>query len=143
MRLIDIQFPHGLFIADELPLADEYVRHIGNEVAAVAAIDEDTAEEALDLIKVEYEELSPVLDPEKAMEPGAPAIHPEIEGIKQKNESEQRDQNPHLRDGKNPAKDIGDDRCHLSCWLIQSSFHCYEPLMWLRIKSEDVPSHLF
>jgi CO/xanthine dehydrogenase Mo-binding subunit len=34
------------------------------------------------LIRVEYEELTPVLDPEKAMEPGAPAIHPEIEGIK-------------------------------------------------------------
>ena len=40
------QFPCGPMIADELPLADSYVRYIGDEVAAVAAIDADIAEEA-------------------------------------------------------------------------------------------------
>src|SRR3990172_6168602 len=45
------------FHADEYLLAKDRVRHVGEAVAAVAAIDEDTAEEALDLIKVEYEEL--------------------------------------------------------------------------------------
>jgi len=78
-----VQFPYGLFVDDELPLADKYARYIGDEVAAVAAIDADTAEEALDLITVEYEELTPVLDPEKAMEPGAPTVHPERESIEQ------------------------------------------------------------
>jgi 4-hydroxybenzoyl-CoA reductase alpha subunit len=53
------------------------VRSVRDEVAAVAAIDEDTAQEALELIKVEYEELPGVFDPEEAMKPGAPVIHQE------------------------------------------------------------------
>ncbi|MBI4522369.1 MAG: molybdopterin-dependent oxidoreductase [Deltaproteobacteria bacterium] len=60
---------------DYLPLAIDKVRYAGEEVAAVAAIDEDTAEEALDLIRVEYELLPAVFDPEGAMEPGAPQLH--------------------------------------------------------------------
>lgn len=48
-----------------------------DEVAAVAAVDEDTAREALELIKVEYEELPGVFDPEEAMKPGAPLLHAE------------------------------------------------------------------
>ena len=51
-----IQFPYGPVIADELPLADKYVRYVGDEVAAVAATDDEIAEEALELIEVEYEE---------------------------------------------------------------------------------------
>jgi 4-hydroxybenzoyl-CoA reductase subunit alpha len=51
------------------------VRYIGEEVAAVAAVDEDTAEEALDLIEVEYEALPAVFDPDEAMAPGAPLLH--------------------------------------------------------------------
>ena len=62
-------------IWDELPLCMDKVRYIGDEVAAVAAVDEDTALEALDLIDVEYEELPAVFDPLEAMKPGAPVIH--------------------------------------------------------------------
>ena len=62
--------PHDKFILDE------YVRYVGDEVAMVAAIDEDTANEALKLIKVEYEVLEPVLDFEKAYE-NKSVIHPE------------------------------------------------------------------
>jgi 4-hydroxybenzoyl-CoA reductase subunit alpha len=51
------------------------VRHVGDEVAAVAAIDEKTAERALDLIEVEYEELPAVFDPQSAMAEGAPQLH--------------------------------------------------------------------
>ncbi len=51
------------------------VRSVRDEIAAVAAVDEDTASEALELIKVEYEELPGVFDPEEAMKPGAPVIH--------------------------------------------------------------------
>lgn len=54
----------------------ETVRHVGDRVAAVAAIDEQTAEAAIKLIKVEYEELPAVFDAEKALEEGAPVIHP-------------------------------------------------------------------
>lgn len=46
-----------------------------DEIAAVAAIDEDIAQEALELIEVEYEELPGVFDPEEAIKPGAPIIH--------------------------------------------------------------------
>ncbi len=53
------------------------VRSVRDEIAAVAAIDEETAREALELIKVEYEELPGVFDPEEAMEPGAPVLHAE------------------------------------------------------------------
>ena len=62
-------------LLDEYPMAMDRVRFIGDEVAAVAAIDEDTAQEALELIRVEYEELPAVFDPLKAMEDGAPQIH--------------------------------------------------------------------
>ena len=74
-------FPWGLkygfsaLYRDQTPLAQDKVRYIGDEVAAVAAIDEDTAEEALDLIKVEYEILPAVLDPFEAMKDGAPLVH--------------------------------------------------------------------
>lgn len=59
-------------------LADGVVRFIGEKVAAVAAESELIAEQALELIEVEYEELEPVLDPVKAMEPSAPIIHPDV-----------------------------------------------------------------
>ncbi|MBA7653403.1 4-hydroxybenzoyl-CoA reductase subunit alpha [subsurface metagenome] len=73
----------GEYLFDQLPLCDQYSYYIGDEVAAVAAIDEETAQEAIDLIKVNYEVLTPVLDLEKATELGAPAVHPELESIKQ------------------------------------------------------------
>ena len=60
---------------DEPPLAMDKVRYYMEGVAGVAAIDEDIAEEACDLIDVEYEELPGVFDPEEAMQEGAPVIH--------------------------------------------------------------------
>ena len=62
---------------DEHVLAKERVRYVGDEVAAVVAVDEETAERALRLIEVEYEALPAVFDPEEAMRPGAPVVHPE------------------------------------------------------------------
>ena len=60
---------------DEYPMATDKVRYVGDVVAAVAAIDEDTAEQALELIEVKYEELPAVFNQEEAMKPGAPRIH--------------------------------------------------------------------
>ncbi len=68
----------GRFIQDKTPLALDKVRHVGEPVAAVAAIDRLTAEKALDLIKVTYEELPAVFDPFEALVPGAPLIHEEL-----------------------------------------------------------------
>jgi 4-hydroxybenzoyl-CoA reductase alpha subunit len=62
-----------LFAADK-------ARFCGDEIAAVAAVDEDTAEEALDLIDVAYEELPFVADPLQAMQAGAPLIHDDKPG---------------------------------------------------------------
>ena len=59
----------------EPPIAKEKVRYIGEAVAGVAAIDEYVAGQALDLIKVDYEELPAVFDIEDAMQLGAPKIH--------------------------------------------------------------------
>jgi len=60
---------------DEYPLAVDKVRFIGDEVAAVAATDPDTALEALELIEVEYEELPAMFSPEEAQKPDVPRIH--------------------------------------------------------------------
>ena len=56
---------------------DNLVRFVGQPVAAVAAVNRYVAEEALELIEVDYEELPFVIDPEEALEPGAPLIWPE------------------------------------------------------------------
>lgn len=52
--------------------------YIGDEVAAVAAVSEKIAEQAVKLIKVEYEELPAVLDPLEAAKENAPLVHPEL-----------------------------------------------------------------
>ena len=57
---------------DQTIVAVEKVRHVGDPVAAVAALDPDAAEEALRLIEVEYEELPAVLDVHQALKPGGP-----------------------------------------------------------------------
>ncbi|MBI2754957.1 MAG: aldehyde oxidase, partial [Betaproteobacteria bacterium] len=58
--------------ADEPPFALDRVRYIGDEVAAVAAVDDATAAEALSLIRVEYEKLPAVFSAADALKPGAP-----------------------------------------------------------------------
>ncbi len=60
--------------------ADDKTRFHGDEVAAVAAVDLDTAEQALDLIKVEYEPLDYVINPLDAMADGAPLVHEDTPG---------------------------------------------------------------
>ncbi len=60
-----------------MPVLASTARYVGDEILAVAALDEETAEEALDLIKVEYEVLPFLLDTEEAMKPGAVKIYPE------------------------------------------------------------------
>jgi 4-hydroxybenzoyl-CoA reductase subunit alpha len=73
---------------DETALAVDKVRFIGDEVAAVAAVDEDTAQAALALIDVDYEVLHTYLDPHEALEKHDPAIH---EGAKHGNVSKHVD----------------------------------------------------
>ncbi len=60
---------------DENALAVDKVRFIGDEVAAVAAVDEDTANAAIRLIEVDYEPLQALLDPNEALVTPEPQIH--------------------------------------------------------------------
>src|SRR5690242_7903462 len=68
----------GRKIYDMPLLADGVVRFIGEKVAAVAAETEDIAEEAVESIAVEYEELEPLLDPLEALESQC-LLHPEVQ----------------------------------------------------------------
>ncbi len=68
--------PHNAYAGDYPVLAEKEVRYIGQEVVAVVAVDEDIAREAVDLVKVDLEERTPVLDPLKAMEPDSPKVSP-------------------------------------------------------------------
>ncbi len=65
---------------DETLFCHDKVRYVGDEIAAVAAVDRETAEEALSLIKVEYEELPAVFTVKEAMADGAPQLHDEYPG---------------------------------------------------------------
>ncbi|MCK6449052.1 MAG: molybdopterin-dependent oxidoreductase [Planctomycetes bacterium] len=82
----DLPVKYGVipWTQDENALAVDKVRFIGDPVAAVAAIDEDTANEALKRIHVEYEPLHAYLDPRESLARHEPAIH---EGRKEGNVS--------------------------------------------------------
>ena len=66
----------GRFVKDESLFASDRVRFAGERVAAVAAVDEETAAEALSLIRVDYEPLPALLGAEEAMAEGALLLHP-------------------------------------------------------------------
>jgi CO/xanthine dehydrogenase Mo-binding subunit len=72
----------GLFLKDRPLIAIDRVRYVGEPVAMVSAVDERTAEDALDGILVDYEELPFVTDAEDALAPNAPLIHEDMEPIK-------------------------------------------------------------
>ncbi len=68
----------GRCIYDTPIMADGIVRFIGEKVAAVAAETKLAAEQALDLIEVEYEEFEALVDPEEALKDGSPVLHPDL-----------------------------------------------------------------
>src|SRR4051812_34598246 len=73
----DFPVPFGIMpvSVDEYPLARERVRYVGDPVAAVIAVDEQTAVEALQLIDVRYRVLPPIANPEEGLERPEPRIH--------------------------------------------------------------------
>lgn len=71
-------FPHTV---DQMALESEKVRYIGDEIGAVAAVDEETALEAIKLIDIKYEVLPSVTDMLEAMKPGAPQLHDALNNI--------------------------------------------------------------
>ena len=75
----DYPFRYGSVIKDRPVFAMDKVRFTGEVVAAVAAEDEETALAACKLIRVDYEELEPILDPLKAMEDNSRLVHEEFD----------------------------------------------------------------
>jgi carbon-monoxide dehydrogenase large subunit len=75
----DVRFGSGA-VKDRRVFALEKVRYVGEPLAAVAAVDEITALEALDLIRVEYADLPAVTDPIAALKPDAPLVHADLPG---------------------------------------------------------------
>jgi carbon-monoxide dehydrogenase large subunit len=67
----------GLRIPHHPVLANDRVYYVGHPVAVVVATDRYIAQDAIDLIEVDYEPKPSVTDVEKALEPGAPAVHPQ------------------------------------------------------------------
>jgi CO/xanthine dehydrogenase Mo-binding subunit len=74
-------FPNyiGLYLKDKFIFARDRVRFVGEAVAGVAAVSEEIAEKAVELIDVEYELLKPVFDPEYGASPEAPLLHPDLD----------------------------------------------------------------
>ncbi|HMH50061.1 MAG TPA: xanthine dehydrogenase family protein molybdopterin-binding subunit [Candidatus Acidoferrum sp.] len=68
----------GMKTGAMLPLAVDRVRYVGEPVVAIAAEDRAAAEDAAQLVSVEYEPLPAVLSPEAALAADAPLIHPEL-----------------------------------------------------------------
>ena len=69
----------GLYLEDKYFMAVDRVRYVGEAIAAVAAVSEDIAKEAVKLIEVEYEELPAVTNALDALKEDAPLIHPDLE----------------------------------------------------------------
>ncbi len=62
------------------PIAHDRVRYMGEPVAIVVARDRYVAEDALDLVTVQYETLPVVMEPLAALDPGSPVLHPGLKG---------------------------------------------------------------
>jgi CO/xanthine dehydrogenase Mo-binding subunit len=73
----DVRFGSGA-VKDRRVFALDKVRYMGEPVAAVAAVDEIAALEALDLIQVQYEDLPAITDPIDALKPEAPLVHQDL-----------------------------------------------------------------
>ena len=71
----ELDYRYGATYKDLCIVAVDKVRYVGDPVAAVLAVDPAAAEEALELIDVEYEELPKVVGIEEALAPGAPSVH--------------------------------------------------------------------
>jgi CO/xanthine dehydrogenase Mo-binding subunit len=68
----------GLYLQDRTILARDRVRYVGDPVAVVAAVSEEIADRAVALVRVEYEPLPGVFDPEYGATPKAPLLHPKL-----------------------------------------------------------------
>jgi CO/xanthine dehydrogenase Mo-binding subunit len=69
----------GLYLKDRHIFALDRARYVGDAVAGVVATGEEIAEQAAQLVEVEYKKLPAIFDPVEAAQPDAPLIHPDLE----------------------------------------------------------------
>lgn len=74
----DFPYKFGLYMKDRYVFAQDRVRFVGEQVAAVVARNSNAAKKAAKLVKVTYEELPPILDPLEAIKKDTELIHPEL-----------------------------------------------------------------
>jgi CO/xanthine dehydrogenase Mo-binding subunit len=74
----DVPARIGLYLKDRPIFSRDRVRYVGDPVAGVVAVTEQIAEEAVQLVEVEYEELEAVFDPVESAQPEAPLLHPDL-----------------------------------------------------------------
>jgi CO/xanthine dehydrogenase Mo-binding subunit len=65
----------GELTVDQPVLASDRVRYVGEPIAVIAAVDQETADEAADLVHIEYEQLPGVYSPAESLADGAPLVH--------------------------------------------------------------------
>jgi carbon-monoxide dehydrogenase large subunit len=68
----------GMVAGEQTALATSVVRHVGEPVVLVVADSRAAAEDAAELVEVDYDELPAVLDPVAALDPGSPLVHEEL-----------------------------------------------------------------
>ena len=146
-------------IKDEYILAKDRVRFVGDEVAAVAAIDPDIAMEALSLIRVDYEPLPGYFHPEAAMDHDAKAIHPVKSNIASHRVIVRGDPDAGFKEADLVLEDRFETDLQIHAYLepvacivefdLQGRFHLWAPLQnpsWSRItfsEAMDLPMGRF
>jgi len=75
----DFPYKFGLYMKDRYIFAQDKVRFVGEQIAAVIAFSPGAAKRAAELVKVEYEALPAVLDQMEALKDDATLLHPELE----------------------------------------------------------------
>ena len=74
-----VEWKQGCELIQDRYCLDNVVRYVGDRVAVVVAETPEVADQALDLINVEYDVQSPILDQRQALEPMAPRVHSEMD----------------------------------------------------------------
>ncbi|MCA9565956.1 MAG: molybdopterin-dependent oxidoreductase, partial [Myxococcales bacterium] len=112
----------------------EETRCVGDVLAAVAAVDEYTARKALELINVEFEELTPVVDPFEAMKPTSHQVNPAHPNILSRTYIERGDVDDALKSSAHVAT---------GKWVTQRIEHLFlEPESALAFPRDDGKLHL-
>ncbi len=127
----------------DMRILRKHVRFVGDPIAAVAAKDKDTADRAIRQIKVEYEELDTVFDPEDAMDPEAPQLF-ESDDVDNKQSGANYDRNleshfaGELGDVDSVFEETDADRMLETEWETPYQSHCVpEPHATIAYTDED------